>query len=121
MLERNACTASGCPGLCCQNIDMEIRNDERKRIFPTAVRIDTLGALDWVKRQKVPGVFYTRYRKARLKSGKYSIIAINGPCPNREPNGNCSVHKDRESAALNFKIGNSKCNDIRQENGLGPI
>ena len=121
MLERNPCVASGCPGLCCQNIDLEIRNDERKRIFPGAVHIDTLDALGWVKEQKVNGVFYTRYRKARLKSGKYSVIAINGPCPNREPNGNCSVHKDREAAAWNFQIGSSECNEIRKEHGLAPI
>ena len=121
MLERNRCVASGCPGLCCQNIDLEIRNDERKRVFPGAVHVDTLDALVWVKKQKVPGVFYTRYRKARLKSGKYSVIAINGPCPNRTPEGGCSKHEEREEAAKSFKIGSPDCNEIRKEHGLPPI
>jgi hypothetical protein len=121
MLEKNPCTASGCPGLCCQNIDLEIRNDERKRVFPGAVHVETLDALGWVKGQKVNGVFYTRYRKARLKSGEYSVIAINGPCPNRTSEGGCAKHGEREAAARNFKIGSFECNEIRKENGLPPI
>jgi hypothetical protein len=121
MPERNRCIASGCAGLCCQNIDLEIKNSERRKVFPDAVRINSLGALGWVKRQKVPGVFYARYRKARLKNDEYSVIAINGPCPNRAPNGSCSVHQDREAAAKNFEIGSAECNAIRIENGLGPI
>ena len=121
MTERNRCIDSGCRGFCCQNIDLEIRNDERKQIFPSAVRVDTLDALGWVKRQKVSGVFYTRYRKARLRSGKYSVIAINGPCPNRNKDGSCLKHDEREAAARNFNIGSADCNAIRQENGLAPI
>lgn len=121
MKERNLCAASGCPGYCCQNIDLEMTKLERKRIFPNAIRVDTMEELAEKKNQKEPGVFYTRYRRKHLGDSGFVVTAINGACPNKEEDGNCIKHEERSHAARNFKIGCHDCNEIRKEHGLGPL
>src|SRR4030042_5537346 len=121
MPERNQCLASGCPGLCCENIDIELTKFERRSIFPDAKRVGSLRELAAVKRAKLRGVFYTSYKRKHLGASGFVIVAINGPCPNRTPDGNCVKHDEREHAARNFKLGCEECNAIRQENGLPPI
>lgn len=121
MPERNPCIASGCHGLCCQNIDLELTRFERTRIFPKAIKVNTIRELAEVKRSNIQGVFYTSYRKKHLGESGFVIASINGPCPNRDLDGGCLKHEEREHAARNFKIGCNDCNAIRKENALAPI
>lgn len=120
-MERNRCTDSGCLGYCCQNIDIEITKSERTRLFPKAREVGSISELANINTAKTPGVFYTKYSRDGLKNGDFYIISINGPCPNRLPNGSCSKHEEREYAARNFSIGCSDCNAIRAEHSLHPI
>lgn len=121
MSERNPCKASGCPGLCCQNIALELTRFERSRIFPNAIRVNTIQELRKLKNNKVSGVFYTRYRRVNLRSSGFVIIQLNGSCPNKSTDGKCLIHEERSHAARNFQIGCKECNSIRKEHGLGPI
>lgn len=100
---------------------MELSKYERTRIFPDAIKVDTLETLTVLKREKVKGVFYTRYRRRHLGENGFVVLSLNGPCPNRTVEGGCSKYEEREYAAKNFKIGGSDCNEIRKENGLDPI
>jgi len=121
MLERNPCIASGCHGLCCQNRDLELTKFERTRLFPKAIKVGTLETLAVLKKEKVSGVFYSRYRRKHLGPSGFVVVSLNGPCPNRNTDGSCQKHEEREHAARNFKIGSPDCNKIRKENGLPPI
>lgn len=121
MKEINPCIESGCPGLCCQNTALEITKFERTRLFPNAIKVNSLETLATLKKEKVLGVFYTRYRRKNLTQNGFVVLSINGPCPNRTVEGGCSKHEEREHAARNFTIGSPGCNEIRKENGLSPI
>lgn len=121
MLERNPCTASGCPGFCCQDIDLILTKFERNRLFPKAKRVDTLQTLAEIKKMKVKGGFYTSYRNEQLGQSGFVMLSLNGPCPNRNMDGGCKEHEEREHAARNFKIGCLDCNEIRKEHHLAPI
>jgi hypothetical protein len=121
MSERNLCTDSECPGFCCRDIDIEVTKWERSRLFPKAVRVESISALAKVKSSGKPGVFYTEYSRKGLEGGDFYVVSINGICPNRLPNGNCAKHGEREYAAKNFVIGSTDCNEIRKEHGLSPI
>lgn len=106
-------------GRCCQNIDLELTEAERQRLFSQAVRVSSVAELNKTRKRK--GVFYAEYtREGQLGSG-FVKLAINGPCPNRARDGSCLKHDERENAARNFQIGRKDCNAIRQENGLFPI
>jgi hypothetical protein len=121
MLERNPCKRSGCLGLCCQNIALELTKFERKRIFPNAIRVDSIEALRTMKDENVQGAFYTRNRKKHLISSGFVLLQLNGPCPHRSPKGECLIHEERSHAARNFTFGRKDCNEIRKENGLAPV
>ena len=120
MAERNRCLESGCRGFCCQDIDLEITRAEIKELFPSAKKVTSIKKLAELK-QTQTGLFYTDYQRPGLEGPDFRILTINGPCPNREKNGNCTIHNIREYAAKNFKFGSDDCNAIRKENGLGPI
>lgn len=120
-MERNLCVESGCPGYCCQDIVIEFTKCERTRMFPKANYVHSIKELSDIKYAKIPGVFYTEYSREGLEGGDFYIVAINGPCPNRLPDGSCSNHVEREYAARRFKIGCKDCNEIRKEHGLAPI
>ena len=120
MDERNRCLESGCKGYCCQDIDLEITEPERKELFPEARKVFSVKELAELKRTD-KGLFYTDYQRSGLEGPDFRILAINGPCPNRVKDGNCSIHKNREHAAINFEFGSDDCNAIRKEHGLGPI
>lgn len=106
MLERNPCIASGCLGYCCQDIDQEISASALKEIFPTAQKVSSIKKLAELEFSEEPGLFYIdNYESDELKGPDYCLLAINGPCPNRDEKGNCSVHEHGEPAAINFKIG----------------
>lgn len=113
MPERNPCIASGCPGLCCQDRDLELTKFERSRLFPHAVRVNTMRELAELKNGKIPGVFYTRYRKKHLGESGFVVAILVGPCPNRAPDGSCIKHEEREHAARNWKFGSDECNAVR--------
>ena len=121
MSERNRCLESGCRGYCCQDIDLEITRVEIKELFPSARRVFSIKELAKLKLNHKKGLFYTDYQRPGLKGPDFRILAINGSCPNRAKDGNCNIHDIREHAAKNFKFGSKECNDIRKENGLGPI
>ena len=121
MYERNRCLESGCKGYCCQDIDLEITKAEVKELFPSAVRVFSIKELAKLKQIHKKGLYYTDYQRPGLEGPNFRILSINGPCPNRAKDGNCSIHKNREHAAENFKFGSDDCNDIRKEHGLGPV
>ena len=121
MPERNPCLKSGCPGFCCQDIDIEITKSERTRVFPTAIHVDSMKELAQIKKDNLQGLYYTEYSRKGLEGGDFYVIVINGPCPNRLSDGSCLKHDEREYAARNFAIGCSDCNVIRKENGFSPI
>jgi len=121
MTERNFCTESGCPGLCCQNMYLELTKFERTRLFPHAVRVNTIKELLELRNGNIPGVFYTRFRRSYLRQSGFIIASLIGPCPNRAPDGSCTKHEEREHAARNFIIGCTDCNEIRASHGLAPI
>ena len=120
MTERNLCVESGCKGYCCEDIDLTATKFERHRLFPKAKRLNTIRELEMIK-GKETGVFYTGYRNKMLGNSGVVIISINGPCPNRTPDGDCRKHSEREHAARRFKIGCEDCNAIREEHNLPPI
>ena len=120
MPERNRCVESGCPGYCCQDIDLEATVFERRRVFSTAQRVGTLGEIAEAKGKK-PGVLFSRLRRKHLGDRGFVIVSINSNCPNRQPDGNCSKHEERTHAARNFILGSDECNAIRQEHGLAPV
>lgn len=74
-----------------------------------------------LKKEKEPGVFYSRYRRKHLRESGFVVVSLNGPCPNRAPDGGCVKHEEREHAARNFRIGSVDCNAIRKEHCLAPI
>lgn len=119
-MERNPCIDSGCFGYCCENMDIELTHSERTRLFPKAKHVPSIAELAEIKKSQTPGVFYTEYETEELK-GDFYIAVINGPCPNRLPDGNCSKHSERSYAARNFQIGCEDCDAIRCEHGLPPI
>lgn len=119
-MERNMCANSGCPGYCCENIDIEVTKCEISRLFPKAKHVDNISELADIKNDKTPGVFYTEYSRKGLE-GDFYVVAINGPCPNRDSDGNCTKHEERSYAARNFQIGCHDCNEIRKEHNLGPL
>ena len=119
--EINLCVETGCAGLCCQDIDLEITENERTRLFKGAKEVATIGELARLK-DKGDGLYFTRdYKKEGFDEGELLLLSINGPCPNRADDGSCTVHAEREHAARNFKIGSKDCNEIRRENGLHDI
>jgi len=120
-MERNLCRDSGCLGFCCQDINLEVTKFERKRVFSTAIKVDTFKILDEIKGLKIPGVYYTRCRRKRLGDSGFELITIVGSCPNKAKDGSCQKHAEREHAARNFDIGSEICNAIRKEHGLSPI
>lgn len=120
MKDRNSCVESGCRGYCCEDIDVIVTKFERRRLFPKSQRVGTLRELEERKTER-QGVFYTCWRRKPLDGAGFNVIAINGSCPNRLPDGSCKKHEEREHAARNFKIGCQECNDIREEHGLAPI
>ena len=120
MGERNRCLESGCKGYCCQDIDLEITEPERKELFPEAQKVPSIKKLAELKRSEM-GLFYADYERPGLEGPDFRILAINGPCPNRAKDGNCTRHNIREHAAKNFKFGSDDCNAIRKDHGLGPI
>lgn len=121
MVDRNRCLESGCGGLCCQNVDLEITEAERKELFPRAVKVFSIQKLRKIKRSEI-GLFYVaNYQRPGLEHPDFNLLAINGVCPNRTDGGTCLVHKNREHAARNFRFGDDECNSIRKENGLGLI
>lgn len=85
-----------------------------------AIRVSSVKELRQIKRSQI-GLFYADYERPDLDGPDFRLLAINGPYPNRMENGNCAIHNYREHAAKNFKFGSDDCNDIRKENGLGPI
>ena len=120
MSERNRCAESGCPGYCCQDIDLEATKFERRRVFPKAQRVETLGEIAEAKGKK-PGVLFSRLRRKHLGNSGFVIVSINDGCPNRRQDGNCIKHDEREHAARNFLFGSTDCNAIRTGHGLPPI
>lgn len=120
MSERNICIETGCLGYCCEDIDIQVTNYERRRLFPKAQRVDTLRELV-NKKKEGQGVFYARWRRKPLNKAGFNIVAICGSCPNRFSDRSCKEHGEREYAARNFNIGCQDCNDIRQEHGLAPV
>jgi hypothetical protein len=120
MAERNRCFESGCPGFCCQDIDLEATKFERRRVFPKAQRVQTLREIEEAK-GKNPGVFFSRIRRKHLGNSGFVIVSINGGCPNRRQDGTCIEHDEREHAARNFVFGNFDCNAIRAEHDLPPV
>ena len=120
-MERNKCLESGCPGYCCENIDIIITKSEQTRLFKKAKEVASIGELAKIKEDEVLGAFYTKYASKELGNGDFFVIALNGPCPNRTTNGECSMHEERSYPARNFKIGSPDCNEIRKEHGLPPI
>lgn len=122
IMERNPCVASGCLGLCCQDIYLEITGPERREIFPTAQKVDSINQLITLKKGPEKGLFYVDdYGRPGFEDPDFCLLAINGPCPNRSPDGDCVKHDNREHVAKNFKIGCADCNAIRKKNGLAPI
>lgn len=122
MLERNPCKDFDCPGLCCQNIYLEITGPERREIFPTAQKVNSINELITLKKGKEKGMFYVDdYERPGLEGPDFCLLAINGPCSNRAPDGGCNKHTNREHVARNFTFGSYDCNKIRKENGLAPV
>lgn len=119
-MERNPCTDSGCLGYCCEDIDIEVSGCERTRLFSKAKHVGSIHDLAKIKRDKTPGVFYTEYERPGLE-GDFYAVSLNGPCPNRLPDGSCSRHDERTYAARSYQIGCDDCNAIRREHGLAPI
>lgn len=119
-MERNPCVASGCPGYCCENIDIEVTRCERSRLFPKAKHVGSISELAELKKSQESGIFYTEYEREGLR-GDFYIVTLNGPCPNRLNDGSCAKHEERGYAARNFRIGCPDCNAIRKEHGLAPI
>lgn len=120
-MERNLCLESGCRGFCCEDIFIEITKAEKTRLFPKVKEVSSKEELIKIKKSDNPGIFCLPYTREELEGGDFFLIAINGPCPNRLPNGGCSKHEEREYAARNFAIGCEDCNEIRCEHSLGPI
>jgi hypothetical protein len=121
MPERNICVDTGCQGYCCQDIDVIITKSERTRLFPQAIKKDSIQELADLKKKNIQGLFYIDYSSPELEGGDFFLLSINGPCPNRLPKGSCSKHEEREYAARNFRIGCGDCNEIRKEHGLDEI
>jgi len=117
MKELNPCIASGCLGNCCKDINFELTNSERKRIFPYAVKVKNLGELN-----KVPtdhhDVYFSRIVRRKFKGENMVEVAIVGRCPHLKYDGNCRIHDKRSYAARNFQIGSDECNKIRICSGL---
>lgn len=101
-------------------MDIELTRSERTRLFPKAKHVPSIAELAEIKKSQTPGVFYTEYETEELK-GDFYIAVINGPCPNRLPDGNCSKHSERSYAARNFQMGCEDCDAIRCEHSLAPI
>lgn len=122
MSERNLCKESGCPGLCCQDIDLEITGAERREIFSIAQKVGTAKELLVLRQNNVKGLFYiSNYRRPGLNYPNFCLLAINGPCPNKTSDGDCIKHANREHAAINFRFGSFDCNKTRKEHGLAPV
>lgn len=113
----NPCVASGCLGNCCKNIFLELTVFERKKIFPKAVRVNSLRNLNQ-HREKIPGVYYTSVRRKKFSCSGMVEALIVGDCSHLQDNGNCNIHKERSHAARNFQIGSELCNEIRKSHNL---
>lgn len=120
MKEKNPCIASGCLGYCCKNIFLELTTFERRRLFPKALKIDSLKNLKHVSRD-TQGVYYTPVRRKKFNCNGMVETLIVDNCPHLKKDGNCNVHKERSHAARNFKIGSQLCNEIRKNHGLPKI
>jgi hypothetical protein len=119
-MEKNRCVESGCPGYCCKDTDIEVSKFERRRLFPGAVKVDSLkelrsGCLE--KRR----VYYTRLRRKDLGNTGFQEVGWVGACPNQDENGGCKRYQEREHAARRFKFASQDCNKVRREYGLPPI
>ncbi|MBU0998638.1 YkgJ family cysteine cluster protein [Patescibacteria group bacterium] len=117
MKEYNPCRISGCLGNCCKNIFLELSIFERKRIFPKAIRVNSLKELNQTSREN-NGVYYTRVRRKKFNCTGMVEALIVGNCPHLKQNGDCDIHEERSDAARNEKIGSKLCNKIRRSYNL---
>ena len=113
MKEMNPCKLSGCLGNCCKNIFFELSIFERKRIFPNAIRVNSLRELNQIPKEN-KGVYYTSVRRKKFSCSGMVEALIIGKCPHLKPDGNCDIHEERSHAARNFQIGCQLCNEIRK-------
>lgn len=116
----NKCIQSGCPGYCCFDTDIEVTASELKRLFPRAVRLNTLKEL---RSSDLPQgfAFYARLRKKDLGNSGFFEIGWSGKCPNMDSKGHCTKYSERSHAARHFSLGSKECNEVRSEYGLPPI
>lgn len=113
MKEGNPCIDSGCLGNCCKNISLELTTYERNKIFPDAIKVNSLEDLDNVPKD-YPDVYYTRIRRNKFTTyGMYKTLIV-GRCPHLLYSGNCDIHEERSHAARNLEIGSELCNEIRK-------
>lgn len=76
-MKENLCVQSGCPGFCCQDTDIEVTKFERRKLFPNAVRLNTLKELRGGCLQKgfaynsklLQALLITAFKKTPIKSG----------------------------------------------------
>jgi hypothetical protein len=120
MKETNPCIASGCLGNCCKNIFLELTIFEKNKLFPRAIRVNSLKELNQVPRD-IHAVYYTSVRRKKFSCNGMVETFIVGECPHLKQDGNCNVHKERSHAARNFQIGSDLCNEIRKSYGLSTI
>lgn len=119
-MKENTCLQSGCPGLCCQDTDIEVTKFERRRLFPNAVKLGTLKELR--SSSLVKGfAFYVPLKRKELGNSGFNEVGWEGPCPSQDENGNCTKHDEREYAARRFSFGSKECNEVRITHGLPPI
>lgn len=118
-MKENICLESGCPGLCCCDTDIQVTKFERRRLWPDAIKQNSLKELR--RGPLIEGyAFYARLRLREL-GPEAEEVGWKGKCPNLLPDGSCKFYEEREYAARNFKIGSKECNQVRCENGLPPI
>ncbi|QQG41303.1 MAG: hypothetical protein HYV90_03975 [Candidatus Woesebacteria bacterium] len=111
MMERNPCTAIGCPAACCRNISGQVAGRSRffLEAFPNAQPVRSEEELtDKLKKQE-HGVYY-------VESRGWTYFAISGNCPNLMPNFSCGIHEEKyyPKPCINMEFNSGPC--IRSKN-----
>lgn len=108
--ERNFCAESECPGACCSNVKLNgVSSQERKLVFPMAVRVEEsqLG-------KKVfmigGGVYFALTDEPLPRNISVQIV---GKCPRLNNNGSCDAQGFKPKACENELFGGDLCDDKR--------
>ena len=117
MKEKNPCLISGCHGYCCKNIVLEMTDHEIKRLFPNAIKVNSLKESN-EKPKDIPNIYFRSIRRKKFSCNGINEVTIIGNCPHLDKKGNCNEHAERSHAARNFIIGSKLCNEIRQMHNL---